>query len=50
VARAIRGAGAAGVEVAHAEIGIDGKIVLVLSKQGEASVEASNGRNPWDEV
>jgi hypothetical protein len=47
VTRAIRGAQAAGVEIARVEIGKDGKIVI-LPMQSAPALEAA--RNEWDEV
>ena len=46
--RALRAAKKAGAHVARAEIGRDGKIVLVLQKDGEPS--SRNERNEWDEI
>ncbi len=48
VTRAIRAAEKSGKEVVRAEIGKDGKIVLVFNRwqRGPASIE----RNEWDEV
>jgi hypothetical protein len=45
--RALRAAKKAGVEVARAEVGRDGKIVLVLNKGGEALPNSE--RNEWDD-
>ena len=45
--RALRAANKAGVEVARAEVGRDGKIVLVLNKDGEALPNSE--RNEWDD-
>ena len=45
--RALRAAKKAGVEVARAEVGRDGKIVLVLNKDGEALPNSE--RNEWDD-
>jgi hypothetical protein len=47
VTRAIRGARAAGIDVARIEIGNDGKIVI-LPTQSAAAPETA--RNEWDEV
>jgi hypothetical protein len=44
--RALRAAKKAGVDVARAEVARDGKIVLVLRKDGEPISE----RNEWDDV
>lgn len=44
--RALKGAKAAGIEVARVEIEKDGKIVIVA---GEVEPLAS-GRNEWDEI
>jgi hypothetical protein len=46
--RALRAAKKAGAHVARAEIARDGKIVLVLNKDGE--VPCGSGRNEWDEI
>ena len=46
--RALRAAKKAGAHVARAEIARDGKIVLVLKKDGEPS--SRNERNEWDEI
>ena len=46
--RALRAAKKAGAHVARAEVARDGKIVLVLKKDGEAS--SRNERNEWDEI
>jgi hypothetical protein len=46
--RALRAAKKAGANVARAEVARDGKIVLVLKKDGEAS--SRNERNEWDEI
>jgi hypothetical protein len=46
--RALRAAKKAGARVARAEIARDGKIVLVLNKDGEARCRVE--RNEWDEV
>jgi hypothetical protein len=46
--RALKGARKAGENVARAEIGRDGKIVLVLKKDGEPS--SRDERNEWDEI
>jgi hypothetical protein len=46
--RALRAAKKAGAQVARAEVARDGKIVLVLKKDGEAlSISESN---EWDEI
>jgi hypothetical protein len=47
VTRAIKGARAAGIDVARIEIGNDGKIVI-LPMQSAPALEAA--RNEWDEV
>jgi hypothetical protein len=47
VTRALKGAQAAGVEVARIEIETTGKITIVTGKP--EGVQASDG-NPWDEV
>jgi len=46
--RALRAAKKAGAHVARAEIARDGKIVLVLNRDGEAS--SGTERNEWDET
>jgi hypothetical protein len=46
--RALRAARKAGAHVARAEIARDGKIVLVLNKDGEASSRSEG--NEWDEI
>ena len=46
--RALRAARKAGAHVARAEIARDGKIVLVLNKDGEAP--CGSERNEWDEI
>jgi hypothetical protein len=46
--RALRAARKAGAHVARAEIARDGKIVLVLNKDGEAP--RGSERNEWDEI
>ncbi len=46
--RALRAAKKAGAEVARAEVARDGKIVLVLKKDGEAP--SVSERNEWDEI
>ena len=46
--RALRAAKKAGAHVARTEVARDGKIVLVLKKDGEAS--SRNERNEWDEI
>jgi hypothetical protein len=46
--RALRAARKAGAHVARAEIARDGKIVLVLNKDGEA--RCGSERNEWDEI
>jgi hypothetical protein len=48
LARALRAARKAGENVARAEIGRDGKIVLVLNKDGQAT--SGNEGNEWDEI
>ena len=47
--RALKGARAAGVEIAQVEIDKDGRIIVVAAKSNEQS---SNGgeRNEWDAV
>jgi hypothetical protein len=45
--RALRAAKKAGVEVVRAEVARDGKIVLVLNREGEAL--PNNERNEWDD-
>jgi hypothetical protein len=46
--RALRAAKKAGANVARVEVARDGKIVLVLKKDGEAPSESE--RNEWDEI
>jgi hypothetical protein len=46
--RALRAAKKAGAHVARAELARDGKIVLVLKKDGEAPCVSE--RNEWDEI
>jgi hypothetical protein len=46
--RALRAAKKAGIEVVRAEVQRDGKIVLVLNKDGEALPNI--GGNEWDEI
>jgi hypothetical protein len=46
--RALRAAKKAGAHVARAELARDGKIVLVLKKDGEAP--STSERNEWDEI
>jgi hypothetical protein len=46
--RALRAAKKAGAQVARAEVARDGKIVLVLKKDGEA-LSISEG-NEWDDI
>jgi hypothetical protein len=46
--RALRAARKAGVDVARAEVARDGKIVLVLKKDGETP--STSERNEWDEI
>ena len=48
VIRAIKAAEKSGKEVVRAEIGKDGKIVLVFNRGGERP--ASTESNEWDEV
>ncbi len=48
LARALRAARKAGENVARAEIGRDGKIVLVFNKDGQAT--SRNEGNEWDEI
>jgi hypothetical protein len=45
--RALKAAKKAGVEVSRAEVAKDGKIVLVLNRDGD--VQANGERNEWDE-
>jgi hypothetical protein len=45
--RALRAAKKAGVDVARVEVARDGKIVLVLSRDGEAL--SNSERNEWDD-
>ena len=49
VTRAVKGARAAGVEIAQVEIDKDGRIIVVAAKSTEGS---NNGgeRNEWDAV
>jgi hypothetical protein len=44
VARALKGAAAAGMPVARVEVDRDGKIVVVIGKAADHSIEA----NEWD--
>ena len=46
--RALRAAKKAGAHVARAEIARDGKIVLVLNKDGQ--VPSKSEGNEWDEI
>ena len=46
--RALRAAKKAGANVARVEVARDGKIVLVLKKDGEAP--SASERNEWDEI
>ena len=46
--RALRAAKKAGAEVVRAEVARDGRIVLVLKKEGEA--QCISERNEWDEI
>jgi hypothetical protein len=46
--RALRAARKAGADVARAEIARDGKIVLVLNKDGHAPSRTES--NEWDEI
>jgi len=46
--RALSAAKKAGAHVARAEVARDGKIVLVLKKDGEPS--SRDERNEWDEI
>jgi hypothetical protein len=46
--RALRAARKAGVDVARAEVERDGKIVLVLKKDGEPL--PNRERNEWDQI
>ena len=46
--RAIKAVKKAGADVARAEVARDGKIVLVLQKDGEPP--SMSERNEWDEV
>jgi hypothetical protein len=45
--RALRAAKKAGIGIVRAEVARDGRIVLVLSKEGEALTNCE--RNEWDE-
>ncbi len=45
--RALKAAKKAGVHVARAEVAKDGKIILVLNRNGEA--HPNSERNGWDE-
>ncbi len=45
--RALKAAKKAGVHVARAEVAKDGKITLVLNRDGEA--RSNSERNEWDE-
>jgi hypothetical protein len=49
VTRALRAAGAAGIEVQRVEIDREGKIILVTGKPREAA-GVENGGNEWDQV
>jgi hypothetical protein len=46
--RALRAAKKAGADIARAEVARDGKIVLVLRKDGEAP--SMGERNEWDQI
>lgn len=46
IARAAKGAIAAGLKIARIEVGTDGRIVLVTGKGAPPDTSA----NPWDEV
>jgi hypothetical protein len=48
ITRAIKAAQAAGQEVSRFEIDHDGRIVIIIGKQGEEPVKPD--KNPWDEV
>ena len=46
--RALKAARAAGVEVDRVEIGPDGRMVVVLSREGAAAQERERNVNEWD--
>jgi hypothetical protein len=48
VARAIKGAVAAGLTVQRVEVDKDGKIVVVIGEPGKA--EVVTGANEWDRI
>ncbi|MBI2715695.1 MAG: hypothetical protein HYX37_14775 [Rhizobiales bacterium] len=52
VTRAVKGAVAAGVEIAQVEIGKDGKIIIVTGKPKSCAEisDAAKSDNEWDSV
>jgi hypothetical protein len=48
--RALKGARAAGMGIAHVEIEKDGKIVVVPGEQQKGTSERVTAQNEWDEV
>ena len=48
--RALRGARAAGIDIAHFEIDKDGRIIVVAAKTKEESDNVDGDRNEWDSV
>jgi hypothetical protein len=50
VTRALRGARAAGVEIARVEIDKDGRIVVVAARPTDEHSDVGEERNEWDAV
>ena len=48
--RALRGARAAGVEIARVEIDKDGRIIVVAAMPTDEHSDVGEGRNEWDAV
>jgi hypothetical protein len=48
--RALRGAKAAGVEIARVEIDKTGRIIVVVGKTAEDNGDVLGDRNEWDSV
>jgi hypothetical protein len=46
--RALKGAKAAGIEVARVEIDKSGKIIVVAGRPVETHSQTADGANPWD--
>jgi hypothetical protein len=46
--RALKGAKAAGIEVARVEIDKSGRITVVAGKPAETDGEIADSANPWD--